>query len=58
MGKEDLWQKDYFDDKKRFADMFNGAFFKGKQVINAEELEEIDSQVVRHKESGEIVNII
>ena len=30
MGKKDLWQSDYFDDKRRFADMINGTLFKGK----------------------------
>lgn len=58
MGKKDLWQSDYFDDKRRFADIFNGAFFKGEQILNAEELEEIDSKLVHHEKSGETVNII
>ena len=30
MGKKDLWQSDYFDDKERFADMINGVMFDGK----------------------------
>lgn len=58
MGKKDLWQSDYFDDKKRFADMINGAFFKGKQVIKEEELEETDSNLVYHDNNGEAVNVI
>ena len=31
MGRKDLWQSDYFDDKERFADMINGAMFCGKK---------------------------
>jgi len=58
MGKKDLWQSDYFDDKKRFADMINGAFFKGEQIMDAEELEEVDSKLVYHEKNGEAVNII
>jgi len=58
MGKKDLWQSDYFDDKRRFADMINGAFFKGEQIMDAEELEEVDSKLVYHEKNGEAVNII
>ena len=58
MGKKDLWQSDYFDDKRRFADIFNGALFKGEQIMNAEELEEVDSKLVHHEKSGEAVNVI
>ena len=58
MGKKDLWQSDYFDDKKRFADMINGAFFKGEQIMDAEELEEVDSRLVYHEKSGEAINVI
>ena len=57
MGKKDLWQSDYFDDKRRFTDMFNGAL-KGKQIMNAEELEEVDSKLVHHEKGGEVVNVI
>lgn len=58
MGKKDLWQSDYFDDKRRFADMFNGALFKGKQIMNVEELEEVDSKLIHHEKTGEVVNVI
>lgn len=40
MGKSDRVLKKYFRDKKRFADLFNGALFAGEQVIRAEELED------------------
>lgn len=58
MGKKDLWQKDYFDDRNRFADMFNGILFQGKAIMKAEELEDTESQVVHHEKDGETVNII
>ena len=58
MGKKDLWQSDYFDDKKRFADMINGAYFKGEQVINADELEEVDSKLVHYEKNEEAVSYI
>ena len=47
MGKKDLWQSDYFDDKRRFADMMNGALFHGKQVMKAEELGDADAGLHR-----------
>lgn len=58
MGKKDLWQCDYFDDKGRFADMFNGVMFQGNPVMKEEELEEADSKLVHHEESGEAVSVI
>ena len=58
MGKKDLWQSDYFDDKRRFADMMNGALFHGKQVMKAEELGEADAGLVYHDKGGETVNVI
>ena len=58
MGKKDLWQSDYFDDKARFADMFNGALFCGKQVIASKDLEEADTKLVHHENSGESISVI
>ena len=58
MGTKDLWQSDYFDDKKRFADMMNGAFFQGKQVIDAKDLEEADPKLVYHGKNDEAVSVI
>lgn len=58
MGKKDLWQSDYFSDKGRFADIFNGALFEGEQVMKAEELEEIDPRLVHHLENKEVINVI
>ena len=58
MGTKDLWQSDYFDDKRRFADMINGAMFQGKPVMFGEDLEEVDSNLVYHDNRGEAVNVI
>ena len=40
MGKYDRCMKAYLQDKRRFADLFNGSCFQGRQVIRAEDLEE------------------
>ena len=46
MGKKDVYQFDYLDDDRRFADQINGALFGGKQIVKPEELEPEDSQIV------------
>ena len=33
MGQQDLYQSDFYDDKSRFADVFNGVLFDGKEVM-------------------------
>lgn len=58
MGKKDLWQSDYFEDKRRFADAFNGTLFKGRQVLKPEELEEADSALVHYLQNNKSVNRI
>ena len=47
MGQEDLYQIDFFEDKNRFSDAFNGALFHGKEVMKPEELDVRISVVVR-----------
>lgn len=42
MGQRDLYQSDFYEDKNRFADIFNGALFKGKEVMKLD-LETADS---------------
>lgn len=39
MGQRDLYKSDFYVDKNRFADIFNGALFKGKEVMKSEDLE-------------------
>lgn len=46
MGQEDLYQIDFFEDKNRFADAFNGALFQGRQIMKPEELVNEDSVIV------------
>ena len=41
MGQADVNVNIWLNEKKRFADLFNGVLYKGKQVIRPEELEEI-----------------
>ena len=47
MGQQDLYQSDFYEDKSRFADVFNGVLFNGKEVMKPEELENEDSVMVR-----------
>ena len=46
MGQQDLYQSDFYEDKGRFADVFNGALFDGREVMKPEELETEDSVMV------------
>ena len=57
MGQRDLYQSDFYEDKSRFADVFNGVLFDGKEVIKPEELETDDSVMVsiRDKNTGKKV---
>ena len=44
MGKKDISVKTWFKDNRRFADLFNGVCFEGKQVINPDDLVELDGE--------------
>lgn len=46
MGKVDTVMKNYLQDKTRFADLFNGVFFGGRQVILPQELSEASESYV------------
>ena len=50
MGKYDICIKAYLQDKRRFADLFNGSCFQGKQIIRAEDLEEASENYVAVEE--------
>ena len=52
MGKYDRCMKAYLQDKRRFADLFNGSCFQGRQVIRAEDLEEASENYVTAEESS------
>ncbi len=41
MGEKDIRLKVYFDDAKRYADLWNGSMFQGKQIVKAEDLKTI-----------------
>ena len=57
MGQQDLYQSDFYEDKERFADVFNGVLFSGREVMKPEELEAEDSVLVsiRGRKSGKKV---
>ena len=46
MGQEDLYQSDFYEDRRRFSDIFNGILFQGRDVMKPEELETEDSVIV------------
>lgn len=43
MGKKDITLKDYFSDSRRYADLINGSVFQGAQMIQADELQGVDT---------------
>lgn len=56
--KPDIILKNYWNDKEQFTDLFNAVLFHGKQVIQAEELEDIDteeSNILEHREYAESI---
>ena len=44
MGRADIAVKNWLGDRERFADLFNGTIFGGKQIILPEELEDMDRE--------------
>lgn len=46
MGKVDCRTSDYFNDNERFADMCNAVMFGGERIVNAEDLDEADSDMI------------
>ena len=56
--KPDIVLKSYWNDKEQFADLFNAVLFKGKPLIQPEELEDIDteeSSVLEHRNYAESI---
>ncbi len=43
--KADTVFKNFWRDNDRFADLFNTVVFEGKEVVKAEELQEMDTDV-------------
>ncbi len=52
MGKKDILLKSYLEDARRYADLWNGGVFCGRQMVKAEELEIISP--VFSKAGGDI----
>lgn len=58
MGQMDMYQSDFYEDKSRFADVFNGILFGGKEVMKSEELENEDSVIVSTGKSKNLKKVI
>lgn len=58
MGQRDLYQSDFYEDKERFADVFNGVLFGGREVMKPEELNTEDSVMVSVGGSGKGKKVI
>lgn len=54
MGKMDILLKSYLGDARRYADLWNGGLFHGRQVVKAEELEEV-TPVLVHASRKEVL---
>ncbi|MCC8152008.1 MAG: transposase [Lachnospiraceae bacterium] len=56
--KPDIVLKNYWNGNEEFADFFNAVLFRGKQIIQPDELEEVDTEgstVLEHREYAESV---
>ncbi|HIV92812.1 MAG TPA: hypothetical protein H9744_14235 [Candidatus Eisenbergiella stercoravium] len=51
MGKQNDVILDYFDDNERFADLYNGTLFNGRQVIDPEMLEDASEHYTQRSRS-------
>ena len=57
--KPDIILKNYWSNKAQFADIFNAVLFEGRQLIRAEELEDIDTEestVLEHKDYAQSIS--
>ncbi len=52
MGKPDIYQSGYFEDRRRFADLVNGVLYEGRQLVKPEELQELDTELVSIRGNG------
>lgn len=52
MGEKDITLKSYLSDKERYADLWNGGIFGGKQVIKGEELSQIETELNKSDEQA------
>ncbi|MCM1125827.1 MAG: Rpn family recombination-promoting nuclease/putative transposase [Lachnospiraceae bacterium] len=57
MGKEDIKLKTYLEDTRRYADLWNGSVFHGRQILKPEELHAV-SPVLTHTSGGHVMERI
>lgn len=57
MGKEDIRLKNYLEDARRYADLWNGSVFKGKQILKVGELKEVSPVLSRTGEGSVLERI-
>lgn len=57
MGEKDIRLKVYLSDKDRYADLWNGSVFRGKEVVKAQELKEV-SPVLDKAEKTEVEEML
>ena len=58
--KPDIVVKNYWRNNEQFADFFNAVLFDGKEIIKADELEDIDteeSSILEHKDYAESIGV-
>ena len=56
--KPDTVLKNYWNDNEQFADLFNAVLFDGRQIIKANELEDVDTEestVLEHRDYAESI---
>lgn len=59
--KPDIVVKNYWRNNEQFADFFNAVLFDGKEIIKADELEDIDteeSSILEHKDYAESIGAV
>lgn len=57
MGQKDFDQKAYLSDSRRYADLYNAAFFEGEQFLKAEEMELTESVTAHVGSDGTVEKI-
>ena len=56
--KPDIVLKNYWSNNEQFADLFNAVLFDGKQIIQPDELEDVDTEestILEHKDYAESI---
>lgn len=54
MGRKDIGLKTYFRDAARYADLWNGGIFQGRQMVKADELQEITPVYLKSDEEAAV----